>query len=210
MKRHQKILRSIATLAAAASVLTVAACSSPVGQGISQSTSSLADRLRGGGTQTSDASQTTAVGVGVGLQQRRDCPIAELREGTQTQRVYEEARQGDPQGVLYQGTINRVARDCVYGSDGSVSVRFGIAGRVVLGPLGLPGQRTVSIRAVLFNTETGPVWSELFPVSVDLGPGRQSQAFTFVQQTPATLIPPSDTSKYRVIIGFDEGAAPQQ
>ena len=202
MKRHRPSLRSLATLAAVAAALAVAACSSPVGQGAG----SLADRLRGGGTQTSDASQATAVGVGAGLQQRRDCPIAELREGTQTQRVYDESRQGDPQGVLYQGTISRVARECIYGSDGSVSVRFGVAGRVVLGPLGLPGQRTVSIRAVLFNTETGPVWSELFPVTVDLGPGRQSQAFTFVQQTPATLIPPGETSKYRVIIGFDEGS----
>jgi hypothetical protein len=174
-----------------------------IGQGISQRTDALASRLRGAGAQTSDASQSSISSASVASNLRRDCPIAELREGTQTDRVYQEGREGDPTGVVYQGTINRVARECIYGSDGSVSVRFGITGRVVLGPVGVPGPQTVSVRAVLLNTDTGAVWSELFPVTVDLGIGRANQAFSLIQQTPATVIPPSETSKHRVIIGFD-------
>jgi hypothetical protein len=195
--------------------LVLSACSGPsgqggvqgtaqsIGQGISQRTDALASRLRGNTAQMSDSSQSSISTASAASNQRRDCPIAELREGTQTDRVYQEGREGDPAGVRYQGTINRVARECIYGSDGSVSVRFGVSGRVVLGPVGVPGTRTVSIRAVLVNTETGAVWSELYPVSVDLGIGRANQAFSLIQQTPATVIPPSETSRYRVVIGFD-------
>ena len=183
-----------------AALLAVAACSGPSTQQQSSS-SSVASRLNLPGTQTTDTSQSTAVAASPVRQ--RECPGAELRDGTQTERVYEPGREGDPQGVLYQAAINRVARDCIYGSDGSVSVRFGVAGRVIMGPLGVPGQRTVAIRAVLFTAETGPVWIELFTVTVDLATGRASQPFSLVQQTPATLIPAGDNRPYRVIVGFD-------
>lgn len=71
-----------------------------------------------------------------------------IRDGTQTLRVYERGGEGDPQFIRYQGSILKIARECTYSGDEIVSVKFGVSGRVVIGPRGAPGTYSVPIRAV--------------------------------------------------------------
>lgn len=137
----------------------------------------------------------------------RPCPRAVIRDGTQTLRVYERGGEGDPQFIRYQGSILKIARECTYSGDEIVSVKFGVSGRVVIGPRGAPGTYSVPIRAVFMPRGGKPAWSELFNQSVTIPEGDTSADFVMVQQTPAISIEPGRTvSDYTVFVGFDEKA----
>lgn len=197
--------RSSALCGVIALAVGLGACSNPVTEGIGNASSSLADRLSLGG---SSARQQQAPIPAAVRDQNRPCPRAEIRDGTQTLRVYERGGEGDPGFVRYQGSIMKVARECVYSGDEIISVKFGVSGRVVIGPRGEAGTYSLPIRAAFLPRGGAPVWGELFNVSVTVNPGESSGDFVLVQQTAAYSIQPGERiSNFTVFVGFDEQAA---
>ena len=58
--------------------------------------------------------------------------------------IYADGRVGDGQAIKHRGEITRLARQCqIYGD--RVVVKYGFAGRVLLGPKGAPGQVTLPV-----------------------------------------------------------------
>ena len=75
--------------------------------------------------------------------------------------IYAGGQVGDTQAVVHRGEITKLARECqIYGD--RVMVKYGFAGRVLLGPKGVPGQVTLPVsikvadadRKVLANDKT--------------------------------------------------------
>ena len=187
-------------LAASALALVLAGCSNPVTQGIGNASSGLAQRL-----SLSNSNQQREAIPQAKRPDNRPCPHAVIRDGTQTLRIYERGGEGDPQFIRFQGSILKVARECIYSGDEILSVKFGISGRVVIGPRGKPDTVTLPIRAVFLPRGGDPVWGGLLKQPVTINPGESSSEFVLVQQTAAVTIKPGESfADYTVFIGFDE------
>ncbi len=53
--------------------------------------------------------------------------------------LYEAGHTNDAQAIIHRGEITKLARECQFYGD-RVVVKYGVAGRVLLGPRGSPGR----------------------------------------------------------------------
>lgn len=77
------------------------------------------------------------------------CPEAVVRDGTEFMPVYEPGKTGNPDAVRFQASVQRVARDCENAAGGGITVRVGVAGRVLAGKTGATGTMTVPVRVAV-------------------------------------------------------------
>ncbi|MFZ2019490.1 MAG: hypothetical protein WAU90_12565, partial [Methyloceanibacter sp.] len=66
--------------------------------------------------------------------------------------IYQPGHVGDNLAVIHRGEITKMARECQIYSD-RVVVRYGFAGRVLLGPKGIPGTVNMPITIRVAGTE---------------------------------------------------------
>ncbi len=66
------------------------------------------------------------------------CPPLQIRAGTESFVAYEKKHEDDPLYIRYQGSISDTARECHGGID-QLTVKIGIAGRIVGGPKAAAG-----------------------------------------------------------------------
>ncbi len=130
------------------------------------------------------------------------CPKTTLREGTGTYRVFKKrASRETTEGLRYQATILRVARDCNY-TLGQLNMTIGVAGRIITGPSGETGTFKMPLRvAVKMAGEL--VYSTLHKVDGTIASGTTNGQFTFVDDKVSFAAPTS--KNVRIFVGFDEG-----
>lgn len=134
------------------------------------------------------------------------CPPVQIRAGTEQFRTYERGKQDDPAFIIYQGSMSQTARECQAVSADTLSMRIGVAGRVVAGPKGKAGTATLPIRVAVIKQADGKVFfSQAFKVQVSLTDPDLSSAFTQVFEQVQFTLGPSDRDII-VYVGFDEGA----
>ena len=145
--------------------------------------------------------QTAATGQG-----DVTCPPVEVRQGASTLTI-SPAGDNSAMSVRYQGEFVRMARNCTV-AEGSMAMRIGIEGRVIIGPTGGPGEVDVPLRiAVVQETPGGtkPVTTKFIRIPVTLAPGDSSKLFAHVEEGLSFPVP-SPTSQlddYVAYIGFD-------
>lgn len=137
-----------------------------------------------------------------------DCPLLTVRTGAATWQVTDK-----PSGALrYQGTIGRLARECSI-AGGTMMVKVGIEGRVLLGEKGAPGQVKVPIRIAVVNEGPNPktITTKFFAVAVDVPADPGHAAFTVVEdQIAFPLLKPHEMERYVIYVGFDpQGGGPE-
>ena len=82
--------------------------------------------------------------------------------------IYEGNRVGNSKAVIHHSEITKTARECQF-AGGMVQVKYGIAGRVLLGPKGKPGPVTLpATMLVLDKSERQGLTSEPFTLSVTI------------------------------------------
>ena len=64
-----------------------------------------------------------------------ECPPIKVRPGAEAMFFYGEGKVGDPRELQYQAVIDQQSRNCVV-SNGLITVKMGVGGRVLLGPEG--------------------------------------------------------------------------
>lgn len=142
---------------------------------------------------------------------RAYCPRVTLREGTAYFNTYgrggrgsadaEEASQNDSSNIVYQAAITDVTRDCTH--DGTtMTLNVAVAGKVVPGPLGKPGDITMPIRIVVMRG-TEVLYSKLHQYKIHISD--MTAATQFVFNDPAIAVPEPTATNYQVFAGFDEG-----
>ncbi len=134
------------------------------------------------------------------------CPPVVIREGTETFRSYERGLDGDPAAVIYQGGIQKVARECEVLSDTALNISFGAAGKVITGPK-WAGATTVRLpmRAAFVRSGGEAVWSQLYEIDVAMIPGENVAQFVHVEEELYYELPEgAHINDYVIYVGFDE------
>ncbi|HTJ01553.1 MAG TPA: hypothetical protein VL492_02080 [Methylovirgula sp.] len=135
------------------------------------------------------------------------CPDIVIQDGTADDRVYGSTADQSNANLRYQFSITDIARDCQVSGD-KMFLKAGVAGKILLGPAGAPGNFTGPVRvAVINNNDQSVVVSKLYQVGVAI-PGGQSEG-TFSLVTEPFDVPYPHTKAqldYTIRVGFDTGA----
>ena len=142
-----------------------------------------------------------------------NCPAAEVRRGAATLSIGP-AGERTAMSMKYQASFVRLARECAL-VGGSMVMKVGVEGRVVLGPAGAPGPVSVPLRfAVVQETASGgtrPITTKFIKVPVDVG-ATGNTPFVYVEETLSFPVPTPTTAldDYIVYVGFDPVSAEAQ
>lgn len=128
-----------------------------------------------------------------------ECPPIRVRPGGEALFFYGKGKSGNPKDLNYQAVIDKQSRNCVV-SNGLITVRMGMAGRVLLGPSGTQSKVDIPVR---FSVERDGValYSEKYAVPVAITPPAQSAEFVKVVENVA--IPYTGGEKIVIWVGFD-------
>jgi hypothetical protein len=112
----------------------------------------------------------------------------------------------DGLSVMHRGEITKTARECSPSINGGLNVKFGFAGRVLLGPQGKPGTVTLPIKITVLDSGRAPVKTDLVKVPVSITPDQTTGYFSVVREVVVPLPPGASAKSYRVVVGFDRKA----
>lgn len=136
-----------------------------------------------------------------------DCPVVDVRSGASTITIY---GSGEPvaTNVRYQATIGEYARECSL-AGGNLSIKVGVQGRIILGPVGHVNSLDVPLRIAL--VEEGPApkthWTKLYRLPVTIPPGDTNVPFVHVEPNLSVPRPPAgNLARYVIYVGFDKQA----
>jgi hypothetical protein len=141
-----------------------------------------------------------------------DCPSVQVRTGAAT--LTSSATPGDTSAtsLRYQVTIGNTARECRVGAaPGTVSLKVGMQGRVIVGPAGA-GIPTIDVPvrfAVVHElVETKLITTKLEHIAVAIPPDSGNVLFSHVIEGLDFPIPRgNDLDNYIIYIGFDAANA---
>lgn len=135
------------------------------------------------------------------------CPSVSIRPGAATYAVGAGGKPAVGTDLSYQATIIRTARSCEL-TNGQVSVKIGIQGRVIVGPAGAPENVTVPLRVAVVQEGVNPktITTKVFQTNVQMG-SVDSVQFSLVGEDITYPAPtPSANDSYIFYIGFDPQA----
>ncbi|WP_051335552.1 hypothetical protein [Methylocapsa acidiphila] len=133
------------------------------------------------------------------------CPEIFVLEGTAASRVYAGAPPSND-NLRYQSSVDDVARECALDGD-RISLKIGVAGKVLLGPAGAPGAFNVPVRvAVVREKDNQPLVSKLYRASASVPAGETYAAFTIVTEPLfVPFVQDHAEDDYSIKVGIDEG-----
>ncbi|MGA7486446.1 MAG: hypothetical protein WBW74_05835 [Xanthobacteraceae bacterium] len=135
-----------------------------------------------------------------------ECPGVDIRTGASTLEVAAKSAQPTAGDLRYQLSFGQTARECLVQA-GTMSVKVGVQGRVILGPMGTPGQIDVPLRYAVVREGPQPqtiaTKFKRFPVTV--APGQTHVQFVDVEEGLSFPLPSnSELEAYVIYVGFDE------
>lgn len=137
-----------------------------------------------------------------------DCPTVDVRTGTSTYSIATPGADPSAMTLRYQVTIGQTARECKLAA-GTLTMRVGVEGRVILGPAGSPGQLNVPMRFAVVQEGPEPktILTRLRWFTVTIPPGEPHVTFTQIEDDLSFPMPRgNDLEAYVVYIGFDRAA----
>jgi hypothetical protein len=141
-----------------------------------------------------------------------DCPSVQVRTGAAT--LTSSATPGDPSAtsLRYQVSIGTTARECRVGAaPGTVSLKVGMEGRVIVGPAGAGiANIDVPVRFAVVRevVDTKLITTKLEHIAVTIPPDSGNVLFTHVIEGLDFPIPRGgDLDNYIIYIGFDAANA---
>jgi len=130
-----------------------------------------------------------------------ECPEIKVTPGAEALFNYGGARSGTSATLHYQVELEKQTRNCVV-SNGLITVKMGVVGRVLLGPAGTETSFNVPLRFTVDRNNTA-VFSEKYIIPVSITPPAQSAEFVKVVENVA--IPYLGGEDITIWVGF-EGA----
>lgn len=144
-------------------------------------------------------------GRGTAPDEHPECPTVDVRQGASTIPVYGPG-EAVATNLRYQATIGQMARECaVLGA--TMKIKVGVQGRIILGPVGGPGQLQVPVRIALVHEGPEPktLWTKLTKVPVAIPAGQTNVTFVHVEEDLAIPKPKAaDVESYIIYVGFDQ------
>lgn len=149
-----------------------------------------------------EAARTDTTGQVALAQQATGCPNFTVWPRDKMLTVYEIGRVGDGLGILHRGEITKVARECQVSSS-RVRIKYGFAGRVLLGPRGQPGPVTLPLKVHVTDSQRNIVSTENTKITVNVPPDTPVGYFSAVKELSFTIKSGVAVGDYQVFIGFD-------
>ena len=128
-----------------------------------------------------------------------ECPPIKVRLGGEALFYYGKGKVGDAKSLNYQAVIEKQSRNCVV-SNGLITVKMGIVGRLLLGPAGNQTNVNVPVRFAVERDDV-PLFSERYEIPVTITPPNQSEEFVKVVENVA--IPYTGGEQIVIWVGFD-------
>lgn len=149
-----------------------------------------------------------------GLPANFECPPVQIRSGASTLSVGAGGGEASATNLRYQVSIANTARECRAGATpGTISLKVGLQGRVILGPEG-SGVTTITVPirfAVVHElVDSKVITTKLDRVPVQVTPGEGNVLFSHVTEGLDFPMPRGgDIDSYVIYIGFDTAAEPE-
>jgi len=108
--------------------------------------------------------------------------------------------------LRYQLSFGQTARECAV-QGANLSIKVGVQGRVILGPMGGPGQVDVPVRYAVVREGPQPktVTTKFKRISVIVPPAQTHVQFVDIEEGLTFPLPSrSELDAYVVYVGFDE------
>lgn len=131
------------------------------------------------------------------------CPTMDVRQGASTLTV--PPGSADAFALKYQGTIGEMARECKV-SGGTMNMKIGVQGRILVGPAGAGGKIDVPLRYAVIKEGPVPqtVVSKYYKVPVTIADGQPNAPFVHIDENVSFPMPADqDIEAYVVYVGFD-------
>jgi hypothetical protein len=132
-----------------------------------------------------------------------ECPPIKVRPGAEAMFFYGKGKAGNPRDLNYQAILDKQSRNCVV-SNGLITVKMGVVGRVLLGPAGTQTNVNVPVRFAV-ERDNVPLYSEKYEIPVAITPPDQSQEF--VKVVDDVQIPYVGGENITIWVGFDTKGA---
>jgi hypothetical protein len=129
-----------------------------------------------------------------------ECPEIKVRPGAEAVYYYGKGQVGNPRDLQYQAVIDKQSRNCVV-SNGLITVKMGVVGRLMLGPSGAQQSVNLPLRFAVERGDNSPLFSELYQIPVAVTP--PAQASDFVKVVDNVQIPYVPGDQITNWVGFD-------
>jgi hypothetical protein len=158
----------------------------------------------------SPAAQPAAGETGINAD---DCPNVDIRTGTGALTLSGKPPGEAPTDVRYQLNITQVARQCS-SIGGNLVMKVGVQGRIIVGPIGGPGQVDIPLRYAVVREGITPrtIATKFKRVAAGVPSGQTNVGFSDVEENLSFPIPSrAELPAYMVYVGFDEiGDGPEK
>jgi hypothetical protein len=158
----------------------------------------------------SGSTTTTSASGDPTVQQDIECPTVEYRVGAASLSLTAPGEQ-TTSSVRYLLSFSQTAREC-FVSAGTMTMKVGVEGRVVVGAAGGPGNVAVPIRFAVVKEGPEPktIVTKLQQTQVTVPPEAGNVPFISIVDDIVFPIPPGDEiDAYVVYVGFDPQGAPR-
>jgi hypothetical protein len=135
-----------------------------------------------------------------------ECPGVDIRAGASTLNIAAKNTQATAGDLRYQLSFGQTARECQV-QGGNMSIKVGVQGRVILGPMGGPGQLDVPLRYAVVREGPEPrvIVTRFKRVPVVVPPEQTHVPFVDVEEGLSFPMPSgAELDAYVVYVGFDE------
>ena len=120
--------------------------------------------------------------------------------------IYQPGHVGDTLAVVHRGEITKMARECQLYSD-RVIVKYGFAGRVLLGPKGGPGTVTLAVNVRVAGSQQNTLATDKMSVTTTIPPGSPAGYFSMVREIAFPIVVGTRPEDYKVFVSFDRNMA---
>ncbi|AKR54497.1 hypothetical protein GCM10011321_23450 [Youhaiella tibetensis] len=127
-----------------------------------------------------------------------ECPPIKVRPGSETLFSYA-GQAGNPANLNWQAVIEKQSRNCVV-SNGLITVKMGLVGRVVMGPKSSVSSVNLPVRFAV-ERDGSAIFSEKYSIPVAVTPPNQSEEFVKVVEN--VQIPYIGGEDLVIWVGFD-------
>jgi hypothetical protein len=138
-----------------------------------------------------------------------DCPVTDIRRGAATVQIGSKGEASTASDLHYQITFVELARQCTLIS-GTVHMRVGAQGRIIVGPAGAPSQVDVPLRYAVIREGIEPktIVTKFKRVQVTVPPGVENVLFTDIEEDLSFPMPSyAELDNYVAYVGFDQASA---
>lgn len=132
----------------------------------------------------------------------KGCPKLKIWPTGKILTIYQKGQVGNNLAIRHRGEISKVARECALGA-GNLTVKFGVSGRVLLGPKGVFGKKLLPMLVYVTDQTGKKIMTQKLKVAVNIAQGKPFGYFSSVNRITFRVPPKSTPNKLKLYVAFD-------